>query len=96
MHISFCISAVLIVLTAAAGNLSVPAGRCRCSPRRRAFFILYLRRYGRFAGGGVEFVFVCPLADAIVRLAGVHILFCISAGLIVSPVAAWNLSSCAR
>ena len=74
----------------------MPAGRCRCSPRRRAFSILYLRRYGRFDGGGGEIASVCPLADAIVRLTGVHFLFCISAGMIVSPVAAENLSSCAR
>ena len=66
------------------------------SPCRRAYFILYLRRPDRFDGGGVEIDSVCPLADVVVRLAGVHFLFCISAGMVVSPVAAWNLSSCAR
>ena len=69
----------------------MPASRSRCSPRRRAFFILYLRRRDRFDGGGVEIASVCPLADAIVRLTGVHISSCISAGLIVSTVAAGNL-----
>ena len=39
----------------------------------------------------MEIASVCPLADVVVRLAGVHISFCISAGLIVSPVAAGNL-----
>ena len=40
----------------------VPAGRCRCSPHRRA----------RLAAWGVEYVSVCPLALAVLRLAGVH------------------------
>ena len=61
------------------------------SPCRRAYFILYLRRYDRFDDGGVEIASACPLAAAVLRLAGVHISFCISAGLIVSPVAAGNL-----
>ena len=76
--------------------LRVPAGRCYCSPRRRAYFILYLRRRDRFDGGGGEFASVCPLAVAIVRLTGVHISSCISAGLIVSTVAAENLPPSAR
>ena len=58
--------------------------------------MLYLRRRGRFDGGGVEIDSVCPLADAIVRLTGVHFLFCISAVLIVLTVAAWKLTPCAR
>ena len=69
----------------------MPAGRCYCSPRRRAYFILYLRRRDRFDGGGGEIASECPLAVAIVRLTGVHISSCISAGLIVSTVAAGNL-----
>ena len=52
--------------------IGVPAGRYRCSPRQRAFFILFLRRLGRFDGGGEEFVSVCPLVAAVARLAGVH------------------------
>ena len=76
--------------------LRVPAGRCYCSPRRRAYFILYLRRPDRLAGGGVEFVFVCPLAAAVVRLAGVHFSFCISAVVVVLTVAAWKLPPSAR
>ena len=70
--------------------LRVPAGRCRSSPRRRAFIILYLRRQDRFAGGGGEYVFVCPLATGVLHLASVHFSFCISAGKIVSTVTAWN------
>ena len=69
----------------------MPAGPCCSSPRRRAFLILFLRRRDRFEGGVEEFAAVCPLAAAVLRLAGVHISFCISAGLIVSPVAAGNL-----
>ena len=69
----------------------MPAGRRHCSPHRRAYFILYLRRPDRFDGGGGEFASKCPLAAAVVRLTGVHFLFCISAGLIVSTVAAGNL-----
>ena len=74
----------------------MPAGRCRSSPRRRAFFVLYLRRQDRFAGGGGEYVFVCPLAGGVLHLAGVHFSFCFSAGKIVSTVTAENMSSCAR
>ena len=39
----------------------VPAGCCRSSSHRRAFFIQFPRRHGRFAGGGVEFATECPL-----------------------------------
>ena len=56
------------------------AGRCRSSPRRRAFFILFLRRLGHLDGAGGEFAAFCPLAAAVLRLAGVHFLFCFSAG----------------
>ena len=76
--------------------LRVPASRCRSSPRRRAFIILYLRRQDRFEIGGVELASVCPLAAVVLRRAGVHFSFCISAGKIVSKLAAWNMSSCAR
>ena len=71
--------------------LRVPASRCRSSPRRRAFIILYLRRQDRFAAGDVELAFVCPLAAVVLRRAGVHFSFCISAGKIVSTVAAENM-----
>ena len=50
----------------------MPAGRCRSSPRRRAFLILFHRRHGRFDSDGEEFVAVCPLAAAVLRFAGVH------------------------
>ena len=71
-------------------SLRVPAGRCRSSPRRRAFIILFLRRQDRFEIGGVEYVSVCPLAGVVLSLAGVHFSFCFSAGKIASPLAAWN------
>ena len=50
----------------------MPAGRCRSSPCRRAFFILFPRRHGRFDCAGGELASVCPLAAAILHLAGVH------------------------
>ena len=64
--------------------LRVPAGHWRSSPRQRAFFVLYLRRQDRFDCDGVELVSVCPLAAVVLRHAGVHLLFCFSAGKIVS------------
>ena len=45
----------------------MPAGRCRCSPHRRAFFIPYPRRHDRFGAGGGEFGTVCPPAAAVAR-----------------------------
>ena len=76
--------------------LRVPAGPCRSLPRRRAFIVLFLCRQDRLAAGGVELAFVCPLAGVVLRRAGVHLSFCISAGKIVSPVAAENMFPCAR
>ena len=54
------------------------------------------RRRDRFDGGGEEFASFCTLAAAFARLAGVHFLFCFSAGMVVSTVAWRNLSPCAR
>ena len=76
--------------------LRVPAGRWRSSPRRRAFIVLFLRRQDRFDCDGVELVSVCPLAAVVLRHAGVHLLFCFSAGKIVSKLAAGNMPPCAR
>ena len=42
--------------------LRVPAGRSHSPSSRRAFFILYLRRHGRFAGDGEEFATLCPVS----------------------------------
>ena len=64
----------------------VPAGRCRCSPHRRAYFIANPRRRDHLADGGVEYATVCPLALAVLRLTGVHISSRIPAGMIVSPL----------
>ena len=50
--------------------LCVPAGCSRFSPRRRAFFILFPRRYGRFDGDGEEFATVYPLAAVVLHHAG--------------------------
>ena len=74
----------------------LPAGCCRSLLRRRAFLISFLRRRYRFHGGGDEFVSFCPLAAAVLRLAGVHFLFCFSAGAIVFTVAWTNLLLFAR
>ena len=52
--------------------LLLHAGRWLCSPRRRAFFILFLRRHGCFDDGGEEFVSFCTLAAAFLHLAGVQ------------------------
>ena len=76
--------------------LCVPAGCSRFSPRRRAFFILFPRRYGRFDGDGEEFATVYPLAAVVLRHAGVHFLFCFPAGMVVSTVPAGNLPPYAR
>ena len=74
----------------------MPAGCCSCSPRRRAFFIQFSRRHGRFAGGGVEFATECPLGAAVARLAGVHFSFSFPAGMIVSALWEENLRPSAR
>ena len=74
----------------------MPAGCSRSSPRRRAFFILLPRQLGRFGCAGGEFASVCPLAAAILHLAGVHFSFCISAGMVVSTVTGRNLPPYAR
>ena len=97
VHFSFSIPAGMIVLALPAGIWHrVPAGRCRCSPCRRAFFVLYPRRYGRLAAGSEEFTTVCPPAVAVVRHAGVHFSFSIPAGMVVLALAAVNLAPCAR
>ena len=73
---------------------------CPCiywkTTRRRAFFILFLRRLGRFDGGGGDFASVCTLASTLPRLTGVHFSFCFSAGLGVSTMAACILPPLAR
>ena len=71
----------------------MPAGRCRFSPNRRAFFILYLRRHGRFGCAGGEFASICPLVAAVLYLAGVHFF---TAGMIILTLAAGNLPPYAR
>ena len=71
-------------------SLRVPAGRSHSPSSRRAFFILLPRQLGRFGCAGGEFASVCPLAGVVLSHAGVHLSFCISAGKIVSPLAAWN------
>ena len=76
-------------------SLRVPAGRCRSSPRRRAFIILFLRRQDRFETGGREYASVCPLAAVVLHLAGVHFSMCLSAGKIVSTMPVGNLPPCA-
>ncbi|MBC8544520.1 hypothetical protein [Bianquea renquensis] len=74
----------------------MPAGRSHSPSSRRAFFILYLRRHGRFDGDGEEFATLCPLAAVVLRHAGVHFLFCFLAGAIVLTMAARNLPPYAR
>ena len=69
----------------------MPAGRSRSSPRRRAFFILFLLRLGRLDRDGRDFASMCPLAAAVLRLAGVHFECRFTAGMIVSTVAWRNL-----
>ena len=74
----------------------VPAGPCCSSPHRRAFLIANSRRRARLAAWGVEYVSVCPLVAAVLRLAGVHFLSRIPAGVIVSPLETENMSPYAR
>ena len=71
----------------------MPAGRYRSLPSRRAFFISFPRRHGRFAAAGGEFASVCPLAAAVLYLAGVHFF---TAGMIILTLAAGNLPPYAR
>ena len=54
------------------------------------------RRHGRFEGGVEEFAAVCPLAAAVLRLAGVHFECRFTAGAIILKVEWRNLSPCAR
>ena len=87
----------MVVSTVAARNLSPFARwRCRSSPCRRAFFILFPRRHGRFDCAGGELAPVCPLAAAVLCHAGVDISSRFPAGMVVSTVAAWNLPPYAR
>ena len=73
VHFECRFTAGAIILKVAWGIcLRVPAVRCCCTLRRRAFLILFLRRRDRFEGGVEEFAAVCPLAPAVLRLAGVH------------------------
>ena len=76
--------------------LLLHAGLCLSSPRRRAFFILFLRRLGRFDCDGRDFASVCTLAFAFLRLTGVHFSFCFSASLGVSTLVAGILPPFAR
>ena len=76
--------------------LLLHAGRYRSSPCRRAFLILFLRRRDCFDDSGEEFASFCTLAAAVLRFAGVHFLFCFSAGMVVSTVAWRNLPPFAR
>ena len=48
--------------------LLLHAGLCCSSSRRRAFFISFLRRLGRFDADGGDFAPVCTLASALLRL----------------------------
>ena len=74
----------------------MPAVRCCCTLRRRAFLILFLRRRDRFEGGVEEFAAVYPLAAAVLRLAGVHFSSCFSDGMVVSNLSVENLPPYAR
>ena len=66
----------------------MPAGRSRSSPRRRAFFILFPAGMVVSPQGAGNFVTLCPLAAAILHLAGVHFSFC-------SPLV-WSSRRCRR
>ena len=76
--------------------LLLHAGRCRSSLRRRAFLISFLHRRYRLHCGVDEFAAFCTLAAAVLCFAGVHFLFCFSAGAIVFTVAWTNLPPFAR
>ena len=76
--------------------LRVYAGLYPSSPHRRTFFILFLRRLGRFDDGGGDFASSCTLASAVPRLTGVHFSFYFSADLGVSTMAAGILPPFAR
>ena len=77
-------------------SLRVHAGPCCSSLHRRAFFIPFLRRLGRFDDAGGQFPSVCTLAPAVPRFTGVHFLSRFSAGLDVSTMPARNLPPFAR
>ena len=94
VHISSHFPAGMVVSTVAARNLSPFARwRCRSSPCRRAFFILFPRRRDRFDDGSEEFATMCPLAAGVLRFAGVHFLFCFPAGMVVSTQGAVNFAT---
>ena len=76
--------------------LLLHAGLCLSSPRRRAFFILFLRWLVRFDDARWEFASFCTLAPVVLRLAGVHFSSRFSAGSGVSTLPAGNLPPCAR
>ena len=76
--------------------LRLHAGPCLSSPRRRAFFIMFLRQLGRLESAGRDFASVCTLAPAVYRLTGVHFSSRFSASLAVSTVIAGILPPCAR
>ena len=68
----------------------MPAGRCRSSPCRRAFFILFPRRRDRFDDGGEEFATLCPPAVGVLHHTGVHFSSRFPAGMVISPQGAVN------
>ena len=76
--------------------LLLHAGLCLSSPRRRAFFILFLRWLVRFDDARWEFASFCTLAPVVLRLAGVHFSSHFSAGSGVSTLPAGNLPPFAR
>ena len=76
--------------------LRVHAGLCRPSPRRRAFFILFLRRLGRLDADGGDSASFCTPASAVPHLTGVHFSSRFSAGLDVSTLTAGILPPCVR
>ena len=54
----------------------MPAGRCRSSSYRRAFFILFPAGMAVSTVPAGNFATMCPLAAAVLYLAGVHFSFC--------------------
>ena len=73
VHFECRFTAVVIVLAVAWRNLS-PYARWPQSffALPACIFFSFHRRRNRFDGDGEEFVAVCPLVAAVLRLAGVH------------------------
>ena len=76
--------------------LRMPAGCSRSSPRRRAFFILFPRRHGHLAAGGSEFCHLMPAGRSHSPSSRRAFFILFPAGMVVSPLPAWNLPPCAR